>query len=313
MTANQQLKDYIAQQTKVGVSKDAIKSALIGAGWGESDVNQAIAESEPVSPAAVSSAPAQTVKPAETFQVSKPSEPAEKSSPVSFVTSDIFRPKGEPVFQSTGAGSQPGVMGMKPEAASLKMKVSSGGKGGLVLTISLSVLSAGLLGGNIYFFLQNSGLNSKLSTLSSGSSSFQTQVASLSADKKTLTDQVDSLNKTLADLNSQLAVFAVSSGSSTAAVPFDVSGTLGGGGKSLYSLTTSKNIVLTVKNSKDADVEATLKTLLGSNVRLGGTHQDGSSQLTVTTVNGQAIQPAVKAASTTATSTTTGTASSTTP
>ena len=58
MAVNQQLKDYIDQQVKVGVPNNVIKAALLEAGWREIDINDAMA-------IFVSSAGAAAAKPAE--------------------------------------------------------------------------------------------------------------------------------------------------------------------------------------------------------------------------------------------------------
>lgn len=351
MTANQQLKDYIVEQTKLGVSKDTVKSTLLGAGWKEDDINQAVTEAEsgpqeiaplkpaslvqPIQPAqqvkpaqpAQQTQPVQQTKPAETSQAFKPvNAPGQfsttaKNSPVSFITSDIFQPKSEPVFQPSGAKSQ--TSSNSPEAKPQVISVtqndkSAAGMSGKILPIFLGVVSVILLGGNVYFFLENGDLRSKFDSLNSGkvssenqTTSFESQAASLAADKKTLTDEVDSLNKTIVDLNSQISIFAApAENASATSVSFDVSGTLGGGGKFLYSLTTSKNIVLFVKNSKDAKVNSALKPLLSTSVQLGGTHEAESNYLTVETVNGQSVSEIAKAAAAAQASTSTSTQSS---
>jgi len=341
MAANQELKNYIVEQTKLGVSKDAVKSALLEAGWKEDDVNQAIAEAQPASQGAAAASfkpvspvqqtqPFQPAKPAEVLQTSKPvnmsglSSPVTKDSPVSFVTSDIFKSRGEPVFQPSGMKSQASSNSpeAKPQVISMAPNNKSGeGRGRKIFSISLGVLSIILLGGNVYFFLQNRDLSSKIGALSGVSASTENQVASLTADKKNLTDQINSINKTLADLNSQISIFAASATGSTSTVSFEISGTLGGGGKSLYSVTTSKNVVLLIKNSKDTDVDTVLKSLIGTQVGIGGTHQPESNQLTVITINGQPVLGAAKAAAAAAsstqssgqTSTSTGKAATSTP
>ncbi|MDO8664509.1 MAG: hypothetical protein Q7K44_03140 [Candidatus Liptonbacteria bacterium] len=326
MTANQQLKDYIAEQTKLGVSKDMVKSALLGAGWKEDDINQAVTEAEsgpqeiaPLKPASLVQ-PIQQIKPAQSAQQTQSAQPAKstevsqafkpvnmpgsfstaaKDSPVSFITSDIFKPKSEPVFQSLDAKSKTSSNSpeAKPQVISMTQNdKSAAGMGDKILTISLGVVSIILLGGNVYFFLQNGGLRSNFDSLNNGKASSESQIASLTTDKKNLTDEVGSLSKIITDLNSQISIFAVPADSSSTTVSFDVVGMLGGGGKSLYSLTTSKNIVLFVKNSKDADVESVLKSLTGKQVGIGGTHQPESTQLTVTTVNGQPVLGAAKVA-----------------
>ncbi len=306
MTTNQQLNDYINQQTKLGVSKDTIKSSLLGAGWSENDVTQAITEAE---------SGTQTVAPLTPSQpFSKPAEPAVKSSPVSLVTSDIFRAKDEPVFQSAEINkteiSNPAET--KPQIVSSSVKGKPTGSGRL-LPIILGVLSAALLSGNIYFFLQNGSLNSKLVALSNNASSVDAQMSSLSNDKKTLSDQINSLNITMADLNNQLSIFALPlSGSTTTVqeVPVNVKGTLRGGGKFLYDVVTNKNIVVHIKNSKDSNVDATLKPLFGTEVEVIGVHSSldySLPSITITSVNSQPIRPAQS------TNTNTAKASSTSP
>lgn len=292
--ANQQLKDYFIQQSKLGISKDAIKSALLEAGWSESDVNGAMAESSPAAQVAPQTTPAQTSTPAvisQSFQ-KQPETAAKPSSP--FITSDIFKPRGEPVFQPMTSVNASNVIGEKQEIASVSLKKKLMEEGNKILIIFLGIASIVLLMGNVYFFLQNGNLNGRIDSLRKASSLLgdkETQIVSLSSEKTALSDQVDSLNKTIADLNGQLSIFAPSPAGSTIPIPFDVNGTLGGGGKSLYSITTSKGIILFVKNSRDATVDAFLKPLLETNVRLEGTHQSGSVQLTATAVNGQEIQP----------------------
>lgn len=334
MAANQELKNYITEQTKLGVSKDTIKSALLSAGWKEDDISQAVAEASLDAQGAVASKPYSPIQPVQEVKPSQPTQPIQSiqqtqpvqqakpvdisrtfkpagvsvssspavKSPVSFVTSDIFQPKGESVFQSPSAKSQTASAStdVKPQTISMQQSGKSSGKGGKILPITLGVLSLALLGGDVYFFLQNGDLNSKLSSLGSGKTSSDSQITSLSAEKNNLTQQIDSLNKTVADLNNQLAIFAVPADSSSTPVSFSITGTLSGGGKLAYSLTTNKNITLSIKNSKDADVETVLRPLVGGQVSLAGTHQPGSNQLTVETVNGQPVLGAAKAAAATA-------------
>ncbi|MBI4085363.1 MAG: hypothetical protein HY432_02575 [Candidatus Liptonbacteria bacterium] len=328
MAANQELKDYIIQQTKLGVSKDTIKSALVTAGWREVDISQAIAETEispengtplkptlpiqPVQPIQTTQVqpvqqqqPTQQPKPLEPIVVAKPTaeqpspSPA-KSSPVSFVTSDIFQPKGESVFQPKSVtGTDPAKpSGAKPEVISLSQQKKNGFKGGknFYAILSLGILSIVLLGGNIHFYVKGGSVNSEIQSLTTAKGAVEGQLESVTKEKNALTEQITTLDKTIENLGNQLSIFALGEGSSTEPVAFSISGTLGGGGKSLYSLVTDKNVFLVVKNSKDAAVDAALKPLLGSSVELKGTHQPGSNQLTVTTVNGQVAQSATSTA-----------------
>ncbi|MBU1130263.1 PH domain-containing protein [Patescibacteria group bacterium] len=61
--SNQQLSDYVRQQFQQGKSKDEIKSELLGAGWQEADINQALGmsgSSQPPRPPVPPSAPSFT-------------------------------------------------------------------------------------------------------------------------------------------------------------------------------------------------------------------------------------------------------------
>ena len=48
---NQQLVDYIKQQLQGGVAKDAVKKALLEAGWPEADVAESMQAAAPAAPA----------------------------------------------------------------------------------------------------------------------------------------------------------------------------------------------------------------------------------------------------------------------
>ncbi len=284
MATNQQLKDYINQQTKLGVLKDTIKSSLLEAGWNEGDVTQAMAEAESGVQVAAPLTPAQPF-----FKLA---EPVAKSSPVPFVTSDIFQAKNEPIFQSAEIG-KPGISNSsetKPQIILSSMKGKPTGGGGKLLPIILAVLSVALLGGNIYFFMQNGGLNSKIDSLNNEKASSESQIASLAADKKNLTDQIGSLNKTISDFDNQLSLYGWPPNvSETQELPITIKGVLGGGGRALYFLITNKNIMVIVKNSKDSKVDEILKPLLGTQVEISGTHLVKSDSVTVTTVNGSLL------------------------
>lgn len=348
MTANQQLKDYIVEQTKLGVSKDTVKSALLEAGWKEGDISQAVAEAEsrpqemaslkptlPIQPveqakplqSAQQTQPFQPAKPSEISQESKPvsmsgfSNPTKKDSPVPFITSDIFQPKGESVFQSSGAKSQTPSNSpeTKPQVISIKQNNKSGAGtiGGKILSISLVVVSIILLGGNVYFFLQNSALQTQLNVSKQENVSFSSQLSSLANDKNSLTGQITSLNQTISDLDNQLSLYTWPSNvSQTQELPVTIKGILGGGGRALYFLTTNKSLMVNVKNSKDLRVDEVLKPLLGTQVEVSGTHLVKSDSVTVTTVNGASL-PLLQSVSTstpkTATSTSGGASTSTSP
>lgn len=69
-----------------------------------------------------------------------------------------------------------------------------------------------------------------------------------------------------------------------------VRGTLQAVVKGGFILLTSHDVPVAVKNGADAKVKAVLDPLVGSAIEIAGTHEIGSRDLTVTTVNGQPIQ-----------------------
>ncbi len=323
MAVNQQLKDYVDQQAKVGVPNDVIKTALIEAGWQERDINEAMAG--PLSSAVAGAVkPVETAKPADMakpVEMAKPIEikpieakssdaasflsklstgPAaqKKTFPVSFVTSDIFQPKNGPAFETKGIASQTSFSGNNPRVIS----VAGGTKNDFfkkpIVPIALAAVSAVLFAGAGILYAQNSGLQAKLNSVNEESASLKAKLDSLASDKNGLTDQITSLNQTVQDLSNQLSIFAMPVGTSTAELPVNVKGMLGGGGKSLYTITTSRAIAVYVKNSKDANVDTALKPSIGSQVEISGTHAAGSQYVTVTAVNGKPVQASLPPAST---------------
>lgn len=326
MAPNQQLKDYIAQQVKVGVSREIIKSALLEAGWQESDIREAMAAFGSASSNAGAMKPAESTKPFEVkstevkstevkpFEIKpievKPSDspsviskfsagssPQEKSSPVSFTTNDIFQKKNEPVFVSKGIGLQTPSSRNKSEIISEPGETNAGFFRKPIVSITLGAVSAVLIAGAGILSVQNSGLQTKLNSAAQENASLKTRLDSLASDKNNLTSQINSLNQIVSDLNNQLSLFALPlpSNSSTTVkeVTVSIKGVVRGGVKLQYDLVTNKNVVVHVKNSKDLKVDAVLKPLFGTEIEVMGTHSDsdyGYPSITVTSVNGKAIQ-----------------------
>ena len=88
----------------------------------------------------------------------------------------------------------------------------------------------------------------------------------------------------------------------SAAKPFALRG-LVGQAKGIYNLTTINGLVLSVKNSKDAKLDFSLKPFIGANVELAGTHIPGAYDITVQMVNGSELQSAPTSTPPTATTT----------
>lgn len=290
MAANPQLKDYIDQQTKLGISKDEIKRALVGAGWQESEVLEAMSAGA----ASVSAVMPQVKTPDPINPAGQPSTPSVKPASAPFVASDIFRPaKEEPMFQSRAAAGPKAASPDKPQMVSFASSKESYGGGGwlkryaLPETIGLVAILA--MAGTVFFYIRSADLETKVAAANQQSGASQASIASLTNQKTDLTNQAASLNATITDLTNQLSLFAApANASATQELSITIKGTLGGGGKSSYFLMTNKDILVVVKNSSDPKVDAALKPLLGSQIEISGTHVPRSNSITVTAVNGTA-------------------------
>lgn len=289
MAVNQQLKDYIVQQTKLGVSRDAIKSALASAGWNEADITQAFSEIETAPPEIQPAKPSPMVKTVET-------------QPVSFVTSDIFKAKGDSIFKPEASPSS--VFPEKPKI------VSVDGKGkrslpGIPAKIVVGLIIVASVGGNAYLFLQNKSASSQIDSLNKINAGLQSDRGSVSKERDSLSSEVNSLNGTITELNNQLSIFAAQpTNSSSGIISFKVKGTVGVS-KTQYFVTTPQSVVFYVKNSTDPAVSSALKLFVGKEIEIAGTHQAVSPQLIIVTIKGKspaeaagALQPPSPSSST---------------
>lgn len=306
-----QLTEYISSQLKLGVSRDAVKSALIAAGWGADDVEDTLKKvgggGSPVmqSPSTATTTPANTTSQVAAakqpftggaFSVNSPS--SSQSGQQSIRVSDL-------VSASGAAGPAAGAAKKTPASAAVttgavtgtKPKAAWGGRIASIAEIVVIVALGGLAG---YLYFQNAGLATKVTALSGQStdvtsqiSGLNSQVQALNASNTALTAAAGSLTKENADLQTNLSFLAapVSTGTSTpATTTVSVTGTLAQKRPS-YILTTAYGVVVYVKNSADARVVAVLQPLVSSTapagpVELTGTHVQGSQYLTVTAVNG---------------------------
>jgi hypothetical protein len=291
-----QLVDYISSQLKLGVSRDAIKTALISAGWVAADVDDTLKK---VGGGAV--AGIQPVKPGEPMIVSM-GKPASKgpepqvirvSDLVSTSTPSTISPASTKSFSKVDMMPLGGkISGNTFQATSIKGDSKGGSKTALVGGIVAVVLILALGGLAWYFYSANAGLASQVATLTGSSATVAAQLEALKsqvdASSTGLGTQIASLTAANADLALDLSFYVALAGSSTsapgAASPIVVSGLLSGGGKAPYALTTQYGAKIFVGNSTDAKIAPQLKTVVGSNVQLTGTYIPGSGQMTVSSV-----------------------------
>jgi hypothetical protein len=337
-----QLVEYVSSQLKLGISRDSVKSALVGVGWAPLDVEDTLKKVEGATAPVVSAQP--QVQPRAAEPVASPAASpkfvsfsgpgnivgqAKNPEPQTIRVSDLVSasavsaPKivannvdvGRPVAKSTPFKAAAVVSAMPGQA-----KKGMGRWAGIAVAVVLIVIFGG---GAVYLFLQNKSLTSQLEAANGqgqvASQNLVGQMQAINASNTALSDQVASLtaaNQALMLNLSFLALPAGSSSSTATATPLSVDGILSAGlGKNTYIITTPYGIKVSVRNSSAALVASTLQPLLGTTVTASGTYLPGLPIITIESVNGTSVIPApvVVATSTPAAATTTApTASSTT-
>ncbi len=274
-----QLVDYIKAQIKVGVGKEELKGALLDAGWNEADINDSVENATGTVGAAASTASV----PAGVVSAGNPIIVSDLLPSVPNVEAAAAKPEKE-----KSGGSEPKVrFGTKLLKLDLKTAV----------TVIVAIVALGFAGASVYFYVQFKNTQDKFVLLSGASGAAESQLAALNSQvadltkaKDDLASQVSSLTNANKELADKLLFFAVPEGLGTSsAATVNFGGVLGGGGKSEYSITASSGIKVFVSNSKDTKVDEALKSLVGQNVQISGTHMPGLREVTVTTINGTAV------------------------
>ncbi len=277
--ANQQLLDYVKQQIQLGVPKEAIKSALLASGWPAADVDEALGvtgSASPAGPAAASASPA---------------------SPASAASASAKPASGGISFGSMGAG-------LGKESVFKPMSPTSNAKTfddighpahphHWLLPAILGVVVVALLGGLWYLYSQNSVLSKQIQSNSDSTGTLGQQLNAVNSEKATLASQVNDLNASKKNLETLLSLYSATL--SPSELPISLTGTISGTDKTGYTLTTPEQILVNIKNSKDAKLSAALKPLVGGQASLEGAYQPGSKAMTVLKLNGTdlaAIMPA---------------------
>jgi hypothetical protein len=330
-----QLLDYISSQMKLGVSRDAIKSALVTAGWVSADVEDTLKKLEGSGATAMQPGSPSSAKPAQSASAmsaaAKPGEPQmirvsdlvsnTSVAPVTSVTTKATMSSGIGMAKNDTTKFAGKISGNTFEAASPAMSSgSSGGKKGLIMGAIGGIIILGLAGLAWYFYSGNAGLAAQVASLTSDSATVKAQLTTLQsqldASSTGFAAQIATLTDANADLALNLSFYAapIDGSSSTAATPLSVtiSGWLSGGGKAPYAITTPRGAKIFVLNSADAKIGPQLKPIVGHTVQLAGTYVPGSDEITVSSVTD--LTPAPVASTTPATATSTpSAATSTTP
>lgn len=271
----QQLVDYIKSQLKLGATREAIKSNLLGAGWASADVDDSMKAAEPVISATGATG-------------------ATAGAPI--IVSDLMsgNSKLEVVASVNKAGEKAAVSKKEDKKISLpKVKMS----GAAIAVIVLAVVALGSAGTAAFFYLNNRSLSDKAAVLSQQNDAANSKIAGLNSQVSDLTTNNSNLNSEVASLTSANAelrtslsfLFVPPSVSSTVEVSVDVKGVLSVL-RSQYVLVDAEGVKIYIINSKDSKVDAALKPLVGNSVEVVGTYYPGSPNVTVTSVNGASVQ-----------------------
>ena len=323
-----QLVEYISSQFKLGISRDTIKSALTGVGWAPLDVEDTLKKveggatpptSQPAAPQKMQDTAGTAAASPKFVSFSAPATVAGSGKgpePQTIRVSDLVS-SAAPASSMSAAGSPKVISAQKNplmgtfSAATIAPTQKKKGINLIeILAVVLIVLLGALAG---YLFFQNSGLKSQIQAQGNGNQSAEqasvAQVQALNASNTALTAQIQTLTSENQDLTTNLSFFVIPAGSASpvASTSISLSGVLSAGlGKNTYIITTSAGVKVSVKNSSDSAVAATLQPLLGNTIQASGTYIPGTANITIATVNGSPVSlPSVATTTAAATTTTT--------
>lgn len=298
--ANSQLTAYASAQLDKGVSREAITQALVGAGWMQADVDAAITEVMQQRGGTMNVSVTPGISPTVTVSQTQPA-----------ATPDL-----SPVTTTVTASASPVTVASVSPTASVSPAASVNASSFFASTPSMTmdtatvaprrsltwlfvlvgiILALGIIGGGAYAFLGSGNVVTPTAD--------PNELATAQQERDQLRAEVETLNKSKMALEKELSFFAATT---TNPVTHDVAGKLSTTTTNAWIVTTPNGIVVTVANAKSANVAAALAPLKDADVTVTGTHAPGSTLLTVTAVNGIAIQ-AASATTTTTTSTVPGT------
>ncbi len=310
-----QLTDYIAQQRRLGVSDEALRAALLNAGWGEAEVSEAMqpvqftpAAASKVAPPVVSTPAVRPIQPAQSrlVQPAAASQPSAASS--AFMSLDAFQSKSEKTVEMKRAEPKAEVVKLDlRETPKTKLHLNKS----LILGIAAAVVIVALAGAAAYFYSRSGSgdalsmdKDAKILELQTRNSELANNVASITQTNTELTAKTSGFETENKDLSAHLSFFILPAGAkATTELSVALAGTLKFE-RGVYVLTTSRGLNASIKNSKDARVEAVLKPLVGSAITIAGTHLGTSKEITLTTVNNQPLPELPQASTSTPTSTT---------
>lgn len=315
------LVEYINAQMKAGMSRDALKSTLVGAGWAPADVEDTLKKVE--APKTAQPMPASTpVSMSPLGATAKPAEPAAarvvtpaggpNPAPQTIKVSDLV--SSSTVGPATASASKFGTSrspmtgpaaktsdGSQPTSFSASSPAKPrGSHGALITEVVLGVIALAAIAFGGFLYTQNGSLTSQLSSLKGQSSGVNSQLSSLqaqvAASTTALTAQVSSLQGEAQELQTELSFYVAPSSTVPGATSTATVEGVVYSGKTSYVITAAYGAKVAVANSKDAAVVAALAPLMAgtstpaTTAQFTGTYVPGTDSMTLTAVNGSAIQ-----------------------
>jgi len=313
-----QIAEYAKSQLKLGISRDAIKNALLAAGWQEADIEDSLSSAggsvKKEEPAAkLQPEPRAAFEPAKEFlpKVNSIEKPGSFSgAKAKIVVSDLTSgPKPDVSLKADIKKNEPEVRETKnvgkerkPEEAK-PMKLGELGAPerprfwkSLILPAVLSAAVLGFAATATYLYFQNLDLSGRISSIDDGAGAGSANLAEIEGRITALQADVDYFDLENRELWFELAFFVVLPGVSPEEISVftDIGGILHGGTGASHSFTTTHGVELTIGNSGDNGVDEILRPLVGDSILISGTHAPASRIVTVTAVNGTPIEELVE-------------------
>lgn len=267
---NQQLRDYVNQQLQLGVAREVLKTTLLESGWAEGDVKDVMGDPVAQAPTAIPGSP---------VMITRDVLAGVKSAPQAAQPANVF-----PARTAPGA-SIPRTPEVKPAAATA-VRAGERRSNATVLFGIAAIVLVGLAG---WLFKLKTDADYEVRRLTAENGALSTKLSNAEVDLRNTQEQVKSTQGELRDLASQLSLFVLMPGSTSTELLVTIRGTLSGD-RGLYTVTTKEGVAVTVKNGREAKVEALLKPLVNGLAEITGTHLPNSREVTVTAVNGTAIE-----------------------
>lgn len=309
-----QLVEYISTQLKAGVSAEATKTVLVAAGWQAVDVDDTLKKVQAPQGAATSSTFASTanVRPqaqpqmqAQQPQVIRVSDlVSTSSSPVDasakkFTVSSMAQPMqvSSPKTDAVMARIATSASGATNIASSNAYAVSPKKSHALATETLLGILMILFGATAAFFFFENMSLSSQISALNGTGTNATSQLSTLqnqlNASSTEFQTEIASATAANAALALNLSFLMVPTGTTVTTTQISsLQGTVSLGTK--YVITTPYGVKVSVANSKDTNVIALLKPLIGvtTPAHFAGTYVPGTASITLTSVNDVSTAPA---------------------